>query len=589
MSRAPRNLCLVGASALLATAVACTGEIATRNGAGPGDPGIGPAGPAQPGQPGGSNTPGTPGGSSTTPGTTPKPDEPGMTGEPPQTITGGRQCVSGKPGPRLLRRLSAEQLDNSVRDLFRSPAAPRSDVFNDPQVLGFSSDAAALLVRDLGSQQLMSYAEQVARWAVSTPAVAGAIAPCKEMTPACRGQFIKQFGMRAFRQPLSDAMAARYEQLFASAASFDAGLELTITAMLQSPYFLYRRELGQPDPSKPGLVRLTPFEVASNISYLITRSMPDDPLLQAAADNQLSTREQIDAQVERLLQDPKNRQTMHTFMSEWLESKRVSDVLKDPQIFDLSEAMRADMQRETAALVEDVVFTRKGSLADLLTANYTFVNASLAKHYGITGVTGTELVKANLPAERDPGILTQGSMMAGHAGITFSSPTLRGKLVRTRLLCENLPPPPDDVDTMIKVPAGAKTTREIFQVHSENAACQSCHLMMDQIGFGFERYDVVGRYRTTENGMPVDSSGTIRGQDFKFNGVRELVDYLNKSPEVRQCMVRFMAYSAYGAAAWNDDGCTYDAISKEAEASSWSIRSVLTAITRAPHFTTRVQ
>jgi hypothetical protein len=425
----------------------------------------------------------------------------------------------------------------------------------------------------------------VAHWAVTT--IAADIAPCNQMTADCRTQFVKQFGLRAFRQPLSDGKVARYEKLFASGTTFEQGLELTITAMLQSPYFLYRRELGEPDAQKPGLVRLTPYEVASNISYLIARSMPDDQLLQAAAQNQLATREQIDLQVERLLQDPKNRQTIHTFMSEWLDSKRVALVLKDPKVYDFTDALRADMERETAALVEEVVFTRRGSLTDLLKADYTFLNANLAKHYGISGVTGDQLVKVN--AMRDAGILAQGSILAGHAGMTYSSPTLRGKLVRTRLLCESLPPPPSDVDTMIKVPANAKTTREIFRVHSENPACSACHLLMDPIGFGFERYDVVGRRRTTENGQPIDATGVINGPNFRFDGLAELTDYLTKNEKVSQCMVRVMAYSAYGAASWNEDACTFDAIAAEAAASQWSIRSVLTAITRAPHFTTRVQ
>ncbi len=240
-------------------------------------------------------------------------------------------------------------------------------------------------------------------------------------------------------------------------------------------------------------------------------------------------------------------------------------------MFDLTDAMRADMQRETAALVEDVVFTRSGSLKDLLTADYTFVNASLAKHYGIAGVTGTDFVKAQMP--HDPGILAHGSMMAGHGGIVYSSPTLRGKLVRTRLLCENLPPPPDDVDTMIKAPENAKTTRQIFQAHVENPVCGPCHQTMDPIGFGFEQYDVVGRFRTQENGVPVDATGEIVGPGLKFNGLKELVDHLADNDAVRQCMVRFMAYSSYGAAGWADDGCTYDAISNEAKSQNWSIRS----------------
>jgi hypothetical protein len=580
MFRALTNLCLVGAPVL---ALACTGQIADGTGAGPG--------PSKPGKtPGGSNTGGgnmemPPGGSNGNgnPSTMMPPNI-----DPPTTISGSNKCMTAnKPGPRMLRRLTAEQLDNTVRDLFKKDGAPKNDVFNDPQVLGFTGDANALLVRDLSSQQLMNYAEQVAHWAVS--AVGPTLSPCNQMTADCRLQFIKQFGLRAFRQPLTDARAARYEKLFATGATFEAGLELTISAMLQSPYLLYRRELGEADPAKPGQVKLTSYEVASNISYLITRSMPDDALFAAAAANQLQTRAQIDAQVERLLMDPKNRATMNTFMGEWLETKRVEGVLKDPAIFNFPDALRTDMERETAALIEDVVFTRGGTLADLFKADYTFVNASLAKHYGIAGVTSaTDLVKVQVP--HDTGILAQGSLLAGHAGMTFSSPTLRGKLVRTRFLCEDLPPPPSNVNTNIMPPKEAKTTREIFQAHVDNPACGGCHMMMDKIGFGFENYDVGGRYRTMENNFPVDTSGTIIGTpDVTFNGLGELNDYLSKNDSVRECMVRFMSYYSYGATGWADDGCTIDAINNEAKTSNWSIRSVLIAITHAPHFTTRVQ
>jgi hypothetical protein len=580
MVRTLRKLCLVGAPML---AVACTGQIGAGSGGDPGASGSTP-GSTSPGDPGSTMGPsgnGNPG--MTTNPVSSDPLAPPL--DPPSSISGGQKCVSGKPGPRLLRRLSAEQLDNSVRDLFRNANAPKSDVFNDPEVLGFTGDASALLVRDLTSQQLMTYGEQVAHWAVTT--VAADLTPCKEMTPACRTQFIKQFGLRAFRQPLTDDKVARYEALFATGTTFEDGLEVTLTAMLQSPYFLYRRELGEPDAANPGIVKLTPYEVASNISYLIARSMPDDLLLQAAADNQLGTNEQIDAQVERLLQDPKNRLTMNTFMSEWLETKKVAVVLKDPKVFDFQDALRADMQRETAALVEDIVFTRKGTLSDLLKSDYTFVNANLAKHYGLSGVTGDDLAKVT--TTRDPGILAQGSILAGHAGITYGSPTLRGKLVRTRLLCESLPPPPANVDTNIHPPLDAKTTRAIFADHTNNPACSGCHMLMDPIGFGFENYDVVGRYRTMENGEAVDASGLINGANVKFNGLGELSSYLATNNDVQQCMVRFLSYSAYGALSWPDDGCTSDAITKEAAASNWSIRGVLTAITHAPHFTSRVQ
>jgi hypothetical protein len=561
MVRALVRFSFVGIPALL---LACTGRI---------DDGQGSAPPGGPPGPNG-RSPGAPPGAETPPG------------QPPQTIAGSPGCsAADRPGPRLLRRLTAEQLDNSIRDLFGSADAPRSDIFNDPQVLGFTGDAASLLVRDLGTQQLMTHAERVARWATTT--LAAKIAPCNQMTAECRKQFIQQFGLRAFREPLDDDMVTRYEALFAGGGTFERGLELTITAMLQSPYFLYRRELGVADPKAPGTVRLTPYEVASNISYLIARSMPDEQLLQAAAGNQLSTPQQIDAQVDRLLQKPENRATVNSFVGEWLETKQVEGVLKDVKDGEFTDAVRADMMRETAALVEDVVFTRNGTLTDLLTTDYTFVNAGLAKHYGIKDVTGNELLKVK--TTRDLGILVQGSMMTGHGGTQFSSPTLRGKLVRTRLLCQDLPPPPDDVDTMIKVPENAKTTRQIFETHSENAACAGCHLTMDPIGYAFENYDFVGRYRTMENGIPVDTSGEISGRNFKFQTLRELNDYLVGQDEVRECMVRFMSYYAYGATGWADGGCTQNAITAEAKASGWKIRSVLSAITHAPHFTSRVQ
>jgi hypothetical protein len=569
MVRALKMFCLVCAPVVT---VACTGQIGEGTGVG--------GGPSKPGQgsgPGGMGVQMPPGSDMPIP-------PPSI--DPPSTISGGNSCMANKPGPRMLRRLTAEQLDNTVRDLFKNDGAPKNDVFNDPQVLGFTGDANALLVQDLGSQQLMNYAEDVAHWAVTT--LGAGLSPCSDMTTDCRTQFIKAFGLRAFRQPLTDARVARYEKLFATGATFQEGLEITIAAMLQSPYLLYRRELGEPDPQKPGQVKLTSYEIASNISYLISRSMPDDALLQAAAANQLQTRQQIDAQVQRLLMDPKNRATVNTFMSEWLETKRVEGVLKDPAIFNFPDALRADMERETAALIEDVVFTRGGTLADLFKADYTFVDAPLAMHYGIKGVTGTDLQK--VPVPHDTGILAHGSLMAGHAGMTFSSPTLRGKLVRTRFLCEDLPPPPSNVNTNIQRPTEAKTTRELFQAHVDNPACGGCHSMMDKIGYGFEHYDVAGRYRDTENGLPIDATGDILGTpEVTFNGLGELNDYLSSNDNVRSCMVRFMSYYSYGATGWSDDGCTINAINDEAKASNWSIRSVLIAITHAPHFTTRVQ
>ena len=208
---------------------------------------------------------------------------------PPTALPPESPCTTGSSGPRLLRRLSAPEFAASVRDLFGDQSAPVATVFNDPPALGFRVDANGLLVRDLTGQQLMDNAETLARWAVSNRL--DSLSTCTTMDAACRQQFINSFGKRAFRGPLSSTRLADYDQLFVAETSFSAGAEAVISAMLQSPYFLYRRELGADSANPPatGDVALTPYEIASSLSYLLIGSMPDDQLMAAADAGSLST------------------------------------------------------------------------------------------------------------------------------------------------------------------------------------------------------------------------------------------------------------------------------------------------------------
>ncbi|WP_437813052.1 DUF1592 domain-containing protein [Sorangium sp. So ce1078] len=504
------------------------------------------------------------------------------------------------PGPRVVRRLTVDQFEATVRDIFRDPSVTLPSIFNDPQVLGFTADANALVIRDLTAQQIMDWAEATADWAVTNKLDSLTSATCRTVDEACRGQFIRDFGRRAFREPLSNERFASYDALFAPEKTFEDGAKVVVSAMLQSPYFLYRHEIGT-EAGGGGVYELTPHEIASNLSYMLTGTMPDDALLQAAdeaaAGGVTLTSDQIAQHAVRLLEDPATRPLaeaeMMRFMRGWLQINRLVTSVKDNTVFNFSDELRKDMMAETQALIVDTAFNQNGTFANLLQADYTFINSNLATHYNLGGAGGTELTKVTItPGQRDRGILAHGSFLTGHGGAKLSSPTQRGKMVRTRLLCQPLPPPPPGVDPNIKPAETPSTTRALVEQHVNDSSCAACHERMDKIGVGFEHYDTFGRWRNDEAGFPIDSTGTIvlppSGTDFSFDGVAELSDYLAASEDVKACMVRYWSYYAFGGT-WEQDGCTYEKVEQEAAVDEYRLKSVWLALTRAPHFTRRVQ
>ncbi|XXX76900.1 DUF1592 domain-containing protein [Sorangium sp. So ce134] len=526
-------------------------------------------------------------------------------GEPPpqpHDIPKVSQCMVedlSTPGPRAVRRLTVDQFEATVRDIFRDPSVALPSIFNDPQVLGFTADANALVIRDLTAQQIMDWAEATADWAVTNKLDALSSATCRTVDEACRGQFIRDFGRRAFREPLSDERFAAYDALFAAETKFEEGAKVVVSAMLQSPYFLYRHEVGK--EAGGGVYELTPHEVASNLSYLLTGTMPDDALMQAAdeaaAAGATLTSDQIAQHALRILEDPATRPLaeaeMMRFMRGWLQLNRLVTAVKDNTVFNLSDDLRKDMMAETQALILDTAFNQNGTFTNLLQADYTYLNSALATHYGLGGAGGTELTRVTItPGQRDRGILAHGSFLTGHGGAKLSSPTQRGKMVRTRLLCQPLQPPPPGVDPNIKPLDIPATTRMQLEQHTTDPTCAGCHQYTDKIGVGFEHYDTFGRWRNDEVGLPIDASGTIveppSGDDFAFNGVTELADYLAENEDVKACMVRYWSYYAFGDT-WEQDGCTYEKVQQEAAVDEYRLKSVWLALTRAPHFTRRVQ
>jgi Protein of unknown function (DUF1592)/Protein of unknown function (DUF1588)/Protein of unknown function (DUF1595)/Protein of unknown function (DUF1585)/Protein of unknown function (DUF1587) len=510
-------------------------------------------------------------------------------------------CTTHSAGPTMLRRLSADQLVASMIDLFGDPAVPVAPVFNDPLVLGFGVDSNALVVQGLNADQLMTNAETVATWAVSNHLAQ--VTGCASADPGCPDSFIRSFGKRAFREPLSDDSVATYKALFAGESAFDDGVTLVIAAMLQSPRFLYRAELGPAGGAAPAAgapIDLTPYEVASSLSYLLTGSAPDATLLSAAdsvAGGSLALRDMLDQQTDRLIADPRSQQALMSFMNGWLGLDRLYSAVKDDAVLVLSSSLRDAMAQETRSLILDT-FGSNGSFSDMLTADHSFLNADLAAYYGFdtNGLSSAAFTRvAYLGGHaRDGGILAHAGILTGYARADVSSPTQRGHLVRTRLLCQYVQPPPAVLDTTFKPEANPTTTRAHYENSHAVGGCGDCHKLMDKIGFGFEHYDAFGRWRDSEGVYPIDATGTIvqanaTDGDVAFDGLPALETYLAGSDDLKSCMVRYWSYFAYGSPSWSEDACTYSAIRDEAAPAGYGLRSTLTAIVHAPHFTRRVQ
>jgi hypothetical protein len=327
-----------------------------------------------------------------------------------------------------------------------------------------------------------------------------------------------------------------------------AGQRRVIATFLQSPYFLYQVEIGEPDPDVPGRRRLTGWEMATRMSYFLAGTTPDDALLDAAEAGELDSSAGIRAQAERLVAGPDAPPALDEWVSEYLRLREIASLPKDPAMFpEFTPALADSMRRETLALVDDLAWNADGDFTELFDAPYTFVDANLAALYGLTdpGSYGETMTKVTLPPEQKRGgIFGHAGMMASLGHIASTSPTLRGKFVRENIMCTSVPPPPPDVVTDLPDTSEAKTMRERLEAHMGDPSCASCHAFIDPIGFGLENYDAIGRFRTLENGVEIDASAEMDGQTFE--GAAELGTIVRGDEKSAGCMVRGLFRHATG-------------------------------------------
>jgi hypothetical protein len=532
----------------------------------------------------------------------------------PTVLAAPNACTTaGTPGPRKLWRLTAAELSSSIHSIFSDTAnaAPVTTVFSDPTALGFSIDANGLLVQGLNASQLEDNAEAVAAWAATAGKLAG-FASCAASTTAapdatCAGQFVQAFGKVAFRGPLTADLVTSYTSLFMLGTSNSDGAQVVISAMLQSPHFLYRSELGT---ASGGNFTLTPYEVATELAYTLTGTTPDSTLLAAAdvaagANTTAAVTSMVTQQATRLM--AANGAAASTaimgFMDGWLGLSRLYTTAHDATVYKMTAALQQDMWNESQSLIMEA-FNNNGTFASTLTADHSFLNQELATFYNINANglgSGFTSVKYAGLTQRDPGLLGTGTILNGYARPDTDSPTQRGHMIRSRMLCQAIDPPPPGLNTTFTPSSTPETTRDHFiNEHEKNPVCAACHKQMDWIGFAFENYDGFGRYRTTETvdnmALPtVDTAiiyGDPSGNDVNVTGVSgtgSLSAYLAQSDAVTQCMQRYWTYYTFGSSTWSQDACTYTAVSDQSKTNGLTLKGTLMAIINTANFTTRVQ
>jgi hypothetical protein len=458
-----------------------------------------------------------------------------------------------------------------------------------PQDFAFDDDGPSRSASPVHVEQYQAAATAVAAYAVDR--VPGLVTcAAGEAVGACAHRLVQGLGTRILRRPATAAEASRYEALVTGAKDFPGGAALAIRAMLTSPAFLYRSEIGLPEAA--GTFRLTPWELASALSYMFWGSMPDQALFDAAASGELATAAGLEKHARRLLASPRARDAVGVFAEQWLGIGTLPTAVKDEAAFPgLSPAVRASMREETRRFVTHVIFDGSHTLGELYTAPFTFVDAPLAQFYGLPAPATPGFAKVAYPDARRAGLLGHGSVLATTAHSDQTSPILRGLFVRRALLCQQFGTPPPNAGGIPRVDPGA-TTRERFGQHASSPACATCHSEIDPVGFGFERFDPIGRIRDTENGKPVDSAGDLldverlaAGTHAPFATLGELGTTLAASQAARDCFAR--QYYRFARGRREDGACALRDASARFASSGYDVRELMVGIALSSDFAVR--
>jgi len=527
------------------------------------------------------------------PGAMPGPGGAGM--PPPAGAPGntGQACSStASLAPARLWRLTDEQYVNAVSQVFGVRIAP--DV-TEPNThpADFTNLSEVVTVGNGTASAYQAAAENAARVAVA--ANLNAFLPCSSSAPSdsCVQGFIKNRVARAFRRPVTDTEMSALMGIFHSGESGAAGIRLVIEATLQSPSFLYRSELGAPTPGgSQAQVPLTAHEVAAAISFALIDSVPDEPLWAKAEDGTLLAPSVLTAEVERLLALPNVQANLSQKAGFWLGVERLQETEKETTIFkDFTPALKQDLYDSARMFVRDVF--NHGTVFDLLTSRRMYVNASLAKVYGVPGTFGAELTATDVQLdERSAGILTQPAVLAAYSRPDRGDPIHRGLFIYNSLVCgSTIPAPPANaLDVASTFPANA-TERQLAELRATNSnGCGACHALFDPLGLSTERYDPIGRYGPSDANGPIDSSSVLKSLgpdlDGPVSGLPDLVTKLEMGRRVSDCAASNLAIFVLGRSVVEDTSCALQA-AKDRFATTGAFGDYYRALLTSSGFLTR--
>jgi hypothetical protein len=490
------------------------------------------------------------------------------------------------PAPSALRRLSVVQYTNAIHDALGADLTvpPRSALEPDVEESGYLSvDASSVTISRRGVAQYEAASYNVAHQALDA-AHRSALVPCAPSGAAdlaCATQALGPIGRRLYRRPLTSEELVQAAQLATDAGTaltdFYAGLEFGVAFLLQSPSFLFREEIGVDDPSAPGERFYGGFEMASRLAFFLWNSPPDDALLDAAQNGDLDTVDGVRIAAERLLADPRAEDGVRELAYEWLGLSGLDDLVKDPMVYTQISPEVGPAAREETMRVVAHAFATDMDARDLMTTRVTFVDRKLASIYRVRAPRETwGQVTFD---ERSPraGLLGHISILSLYAHPVATSPTLRGKFIRERLLCDPVPHPPVGVNTAIPEPSpDALTLRSRLLAHQQVAYCAGCHTRLDGIGLGLEAFDGLGRFRDLENGVPIDASGDVDGQPFQ--DALALGRTIHDDPRFAECLVRQTYRVASGHIETEGESGTIRSLFIDFATHGYSLRHLMEAI-----------
>lgn len=493
-------------------------------------------------------------------------------------------AVVFEPGPASMRRLTAAQYAAVVADLFGDEVVPPARLEPDSRAGGsLALGATVTAVSERGAELYDEAAFALARQALAPERRARFVgcAPVGTRDDGCAGEALAKLGRRAWRRPLVEAERARLVALAGRAGEtvgdFFAGLEFGFAAVLASPHFVYRIEVGEG--------QLDAFARASRLSFFFWNVGPDEALLDAAAAGRLDSDEGWRAEVERLAADPRVRAGVRAFFADLFELDRLGALSKAPELFPhFDETLGPSAREETLRGIERLVVDERGDYREVMTSRRAVVDHKLASVYSVRAPMREGFAEVMLPADGSRvGLLGQVSVLALQSHPVSTSATLRGKFVRKTLLCQTIPDPPAGVDTSIPEPSGtAPTLRDRIEEHLAAPECAGCHRVTDGIGLALEHFDGIGRFRASDNGHAIDATGDLDG--VAFDGPVELAAAVAAHPRFAPCVVERLYRYGLGREPGSGDEAMVEALAARFVADGHDVLGAMIELATSPAF-----